>query len=57
MSGAFSFESRPEMRWNWRVDETEEQRREWAVAIRAIYALVDPNGWDARRLRALEEVA
>lgn len=39
--------------------EDDEQRALRAVILRAIYALVDPDGWDARRLRErpAEEVA
>lgn len=33
----------------WELRETQEQRRKRGRAIRAIYAMVDPGGWDARR--------
>lgn len=36
----------------WELLDTPEQRRERARILRAIYALVDANGWDARRLAA-----
>jgi hypothetical protein len=35
--------------------ENLKQRRQRARALRAIYALVDPNGWDARRQRARQQ--
>lgn len=33
----------------WELLENTQQRRRRARLIRAIYALVDPGGWDARR--------
>jgi hypothetical protein len=34
----------------WELVEDEGQRRKRALLLRLIYALVDPTGWDARRL-------
>lgn len=34
----------------WELKETLEQRQVRAQLLRAFYAMVDPNGWDARRL-------
>jgi hypothetical protein len=48
VSGAFSI-NRPR-EFDYELRETEVQRRQRAKIIRALYALVDPHGWDARRL-------
>ena len=34
----------------WELRENEAARRRGARLLRAMYALVDPKGWDARRL-------
>lgn len=34
----------------WDLEEDEARRRQRAEVVRAIYALVDPNGWDASRM-------
>lgn len=34
----------------WELAENEAARRRRARILRAMYALVDPTGWDARRL-------
>lgn len=34
----------------WELRETPEQRAARARSLRALYARVDPEGWDARRL-------
>jgi hypothetical protein len=47
MSGVHMAASPREMYWE--LLENEPQRRRRARALRAIYALVDPKGWDARR--------
>jgi hypothetical protein len=50
MSGT-AFAGKPrEMFWDLLV--TEEQRAERARALRALYVLADPRGWDARRMGA-----
>lgn len=33
----------------WELVDTPDQRRRRALALRLTYALVDPDGWDARR--------
>ena len=55
MSGVHSAFSPRTMFWELR--ETETQRRQRARAIRAIYTLVDPKGWDARRHYPNDELA
>lgn len=57
MSGAYAINRLHEFDFELREDEEQKARR--AVVLRAIYALVDPAGWDARRLRErpVEEVA
>lgn len=47
MSGAFPVARQRE--FDWTLRENQEQRRRRARAVRAIYAMVDPAGWDARR--------
>lgn len=41
----------------WELRETEEQKRARAARTRLLYALVDPRGWDARRLGAVDVAA
>ncbi len=51
MSGAYAIKANPEKTTIYELREDEEQRAQRAILVRAIYALADPNGWDARRLR------
>jgi ABC-type nickel/cobalt efflux system permease component RcnA len=51
MSGAYAVNRVRE--YSYDLLRTEEERREVAKILRAFYALVDPEGWDARRLSRL----
>lgn len=48
MSGAYSITRPRELVYE--LVEDEEQRRERALKLELVYAAVDPQGWDARRL-------
>ena len=52
MSGVQFASAKREMYWELR--EEPEQRQLRAVRLRLTYALVDPQGWDARRLGDLD---
>lgn len=55
MAGA-DFAGKPrEMFWD--LLETDEQRQARAARTRLLYALVDPRGWDARRLAGVDVAA
>lgn len=50
MSGAFSFASKMEMRWEWHVRESPEEHAEKAKELPVIYIRAGgPHCWDARK--------
>jgi hypothetical protein len=55
MSGAYAIKTNPEKTTIYDLLEDEEQRAVRAWNLRLQYAKIDPDGWDARRLRAREE--
>ena len=52
MSGAYSINRPHEFDYDLREDEKQRAVRAWK--LRLLYAQVDPEGWDARRLRERE---
>lgn len=55
LSGAYAV-SRPR-EFSWELRRTSEERAQQAKILRAFYALVEPDGWDARRLREVDLAA
>lgn len=50
MSGAFAIARTRE--YNYELYRTQKQRQRQAQLLRALYAMCDHDGWDARRLKA-----